>query len=189
MSFTPGALTAEKVALAMGMKVILVCHNRAHKEFVEKIGIDHIREQLDKPGANTFKVALGDVAEELAALKPPRFEVLEAQRSSGGNKRKAEDNPGEAKRKAMADAFQNSGMPMGNTVTTIPALPKTPSTPSTPKAPAPAPSTTPKAQPPSTPPPVTPPPVAPSPANPAAPAVPGVEPVADLQKLLANFGT
>ena len=186
MSFTPGALTAEKVALAMGMKVILVCHNRAHKEFVEKIGIDHIREQLDKPGANTFKVALGDVAEELAALKPPRFEVLEAQRSSGGNKRKAEDNPGEAKRKAMADAFQNSGMPMGNTVTTTPALPKTPSTP---KAPAPAPSTTPKAQPPSTPPPVTPPPVAPSPANPAAPAAPGVEPVADLQKLLANFGT
>ena len=80
---TPGALTSEKVALAMGLKLILVCHNKAHKEFVEKIGIEHMREQLRQSGTNTIKVAMGDVSSELAALKPARYMVLEAQRASG----------------------------------------------------------------------------------------------------------
>ena len=89
VAFTPGALTSEKVALAMGLKLILVCHNKAHKDFVEKVGIDHVSEQLKKAGTNTFKIALGDTAQELEALKPPRYVVLEAQRASGGLKRKA----------------------------------------------------------------------------------------------------
>ena len=189
VSFTPGALTAEKVALAMGLKLILVCHNKAHKDFVEKIGIEHVRQQLDKPGANTFKLARGDVAAELAALKPPRYEVLEAQRVSGGNKRKAEETPGEAKRREMADAFEKA-MQMSPAA----ALPKTPMTPKAagvPKAPggneSPAPPKATGALP-LTPSPV--PPKAPGGTAGSVPAVPGgEESTAHLQALLKNFGT
>ena len=187
MAFTPGALTAEKVALAMGLKLVLVCHNKAHKDFVEKIGIDHVRQQLDKPGANTCKVAQGDVAAELAALKPPRYEVLEAQRASGGNKRKAEETPGEAKRRTMAEEFEKSLSPAG----ALPKTPMTPKAPGVPKAPGgnepPAPATPKNAGvPPLTPSPV--PPKAPGTAG-SVPAVPGgEESAAHLQSLLKTFG-
>ena len=187
VAFTPGALTAEKVALAMGMKLVLVCHNKAHKDFVEKIGIDHVRQMLGKPGANPFKIAQGDVAAELAALKPPRYEVLEAQRATGGNKRKAEETPGEAKRREMADAFEKSLSPVG----ALPKTPMTPKAPGVPKAPGgnepPAPVTpkTPGVLP-LTPSPV--PPKAPGTAG-SVPAVPGgEESAAHLQALLKTFG-
>ena len=184
MAFTPGALTAEKVALAMGLKLVLVCHNKAHKEYVEKIGIDHVREQLSQPGTNTFKVAQGDVAAELAALKPPRYEVLEAQRASGGNKRKAEETPGEAKRREMAAAFEKAMNPA------LPKTPMTPKAPGVPKAPggneSPAPPKATGALP-LTPSPV--PPKAPGTAG-SVPAVPGgEESAAALQAMLKNFGT
>ena len=184
VAFTPGALTAEKVALAMGLKLVLVCHNKAHKDYVEKIGIDHVREQLSQPGTNTFKVAQGDVAAELAALKPPRYEVLEAQRASGGNKRKAEETPGEAKRREMAAAFEKAMNP---------ALPKTPMTPKAPGVPkAPGGNGSPAGVPktpgvlPDTPSPVT--PKAPGTAG-SVPAVPGgEESAAALQAMLKDFG-
>ena len=187
VAFTPGALAAEKVALAMGLKLVLVCHNKAHKDFVEKIGIDHVREQLDKPGANTFKVVRGDVAAELAALKPPRYEVLEAQRASGGNKRKAEETPGEAKRREMADAFEKAMNPHA-------ALPKTPTVPKTPMTPkaagvpkAPGGNESPAGVPKAT-------GVFPETPSPVPPKAPGTavpvpeESAAQLQALLKNFG-
>ena len=173
VAFTPGALTSEKVALAMGLKLILVCHNKAHKDFVEKVGIDHVSEQLKKAGTNTFKIALGDTAQELEALKPPRYVVLEAQKASGGLKRKAEDTPGDAKRKQMADAFERS-------MTAGPALPKTPSTPKVPVTPV---------VPPKAPgvPAVTPSPL-PNPGT-VVPVPGGEEQVAHLQQMLKNFGS
>jgi hypothetical protein len=52
---------------------------------------------------------MGDTSEELSALRPPRYVVLEAQRSAGPVKRKPEDpTPQDSKRQAMAKAWDQT---------------------------------------------------------------------------------
>ena len=115
IDFAPGAAMMGKTALLMGCKVILVCHNEAHKELVVTILKEYLLNLIKNdtaPFANTKEQRLQDA-------KSPRFLKLEKQiAEQKGLKRPSEQQNSPAEKRAkMATSWK--GVLEGFTITIV----------------------------------------------------------------------
>ena len=130
IDFTPGAARMVIIALAMGIKVVAVCHNKEHVRVLKEILRKYVLGEFGKAASpGLCKFAPGGLNDALEAAKPDRLKIFEMQQRKRAGPELAVPV---AKRTALADEIENMFVDFDASPKPKPSAPK-------PKPPAPAP--------------------------------------------------